>query len=442
MLWATPALHAQTSIQGNILSIDGTNIPVINISVSQVGQRNIFSSYPDVEPEENGSFHIELNEPGYFNLRIDAVFHHSVTIPVLVTNQPEMEMKIRLVPIPYNSGRYFDLPDHLKWTRAKGNFNNYSFQNGYEFNLDDDGAISTYIPVTADTVRYQVRGLTSGPAPLPIADEYRRVDNNQFEALLYNDLPADSILLRYHPDEEWPFRMHRNNSGGNNSLPVRAYLSFAEPENELWVKPLSWSHMFFSNVRFQDLGSSDAVPKEDVDADLESGSMFGEVYLREVLDEIYTYLDNNGLHPQQEIALLISYVHLLNRLERYAEYRELVDGEVVEVFFDPEIIESIPEKVSPAHPMWNRVSYLPSYLFQIGGKTVELEEYLFEIASLQENDFVVRNAVLALIDHKSERYDTLEEMPVYNLILERYGRSNLAQLAQRTFEKSQNSDSD
>lgn len=428
-------LQTQTEISGKILSLDGQTIPNVYISVEEVGNSDIFSEHEDIQTDEEGTYRLMFDTPGYYDIRIDALFHQTVTIPVLVTDQEAMEMDIRLSPLRYRDDTWFHLPHHTKWIRAKGNFNNYSFSSGYEFTLNDDGAITATIPADRDTITVQVRGLSNRPAPLPGADEYRRISGSSFEGLYYTDLPKDSLTLRYHPDEEWPYRMYPYGPESPNSMPVTAFITLPEERDRLWIKPLIWSHRVFNRIRFQQPDEQDMIPDNEVRATILRRGFPVDSHFNEILDDIDNYLNRSDLHHEQRVALLISYVHVLRHMDQAASFMYNSTGEEIEIFFDPEIIAMIPDVVSPAHPMWARVSSLPSYLFKTAGKSEEFENYLLAMSADQSDDFVVRDALLALIEHRANQYDSYREMPEFEVIERRYGRSNLYRMALQTYEK-------
>lgn len=88
--------HAQTEVNGTIVSVNGEPIPLVSIDVSAIGPTNIFTLPEKSYAGENGEFSVTFNEPGIYTLTVRGVFHKSVRIPLVVYEQDQMSMTIYL----------------------------------------------------------------------------------------------------------------------------------------------------------------------------------------------------------------------------------------------------------------------------------------------------------------------------------------------------------
>jgi hypothetical protein len=428
--------QGQSSLSGSIKSAGGETIPLYDITVHREGPSDLFS-HSDAEIHlESEKYYIVFPEPGLYRVQVRAVFHYTVTVPVLVTDQPDMEMHLSILPRAYNDGTWFDEPGYLDWTRIKGNFNDYNYHTGIKMELREDGGISAYVPVTSDTLRYQVRGVSSGASPLPGADEYRLRDDGSFESLKYRDLPSDSVEIRYHP-EEVDFVRHKPDSLQDYEIRQLGYIYFPDPDDGLWIEPLLYGmHMAPRLINRNPEGARSVSPETMIAHQSQSTHRNNPEQLERMLNELAAGAKRQDIHREQRALLLLAYASQLYRKHTMLRFmnRDREEAEKMELFYDPEILGMLPEYVSPAHPGWNRRSQVPSFLAELAGDDERVRDYLMQLVRHHPDDMVVRDAALALIHQDAERFKSVEEMPVYDLILERYGQRQLAWIAKREFE--------
>lgn len=168
----------------------------------------------------------------------------------MIYDQGQINMSIYLVPALYRSGRHFDKQKYLKWIRVYGNFNNYDFFTVESFRANNDGPISAFIK----TIRYQVKGLSNGSDTLPGADDYA-VRGRGFEAVLFNTSEANSIELRYHPEEKRTYNFKKPDGPMPWHVPLRTFLHFTRPTAKFWIEPLQLTG---SNImKFRTLSDSE-----------------------------------------------------------------------------------------------------------------------------------------------------------------------------------------
>lgn len=430
---------AQTVVTGTISSFNSKPIPSVWITVHQSGESDIFSGIDDMQAADDGSYRIDFPAPGIYTITIYSVFHRSVNIPIMVYDQDQIEMDIYLTPKQFTGDRYFHKSEYTDWIRAYGNFNEYDFFTGEKFSQNPDGSISAFIKSDIDTVRYKIRGLTSGPTVLPGADFYDIRDNNTFEAVLINSHSSDSLELRYDPAEEHPYPSFISDGVNQISARLRAIVTF---ENELdyqWIQPLTLMQNVRNRIVMAEGYGFESLPLDVIqDAYSKSYSRYLVTEADEALEYVVEMLSHNGLHPQQRSALYISYLGLLHQQKRWVEYmnRWRPDEGWEEAVIDLEFLLTITEEVHPLHPLWGRNSEAALILLQSSGYHPDVVEYVSEMIRGHENGMVVRHLALDLIEQNAESYDSYEEMPYYRWVVDRYGENNLARRAVLTFRKS------
>lgn len=435
---------AQTSVSGQILSADGSRIPAVDISVEPLTENDLFKSTDGNHPVsgEDGSYRILFEEPGLYEIGIRGVFHRTMNIPILVYDQPEIKMNILMQPKRFDNGEYFENQEYLEWIRVTGNFNDDDFQTGRPFYLNADGSVSAYIPVTSDTLRYQVRGLASGLTAFPLADEYRLREDRTFESLLYTDLPEDSLEIRYEPGEtvSFPFYVPK----GINPLQIilSGYLSFERENDAHWVFPIirirSYHQILYKTDWEQSAGLTEEEQYRHLGMRQNAGQLSGGIF-NEMLKNTTESLDNPDLNPQQHTLLYLAYAGILQR--DHMMYRmEMGFGMQTEEApekpdYDPGIIHALPGQVSPAHPAWSMNPRLPHFLLELTDYEPEYVRYFSEMAKHHPDNDVAENAAFVLLRNAAGKYGSVEEVPVYRIILERFGEGRLARRAHLVFEE-------
>lgn len=453
-------LAAQTHIHGKLLSVDGRTLPKTVISFQRENPGDLFNGYEDVYAESDGSYSLTIREPGLYNITFRGIYHRQIRVPVLVIDQPVIEMDVLLLPIYFDDGRYFENDEYLYWIRVIGNFNNYDFLEGPSFSRNDDGSISAFIPVTSDTVRYQVKGLgvgSSTPLPLPLADEYHIRENRSFESVLYHNVPADSLEIRYMPGETVPFQNMLTYREKREWWNVSGFISFKNRKDRYWTEPV---------YLVRNLGGYFGRPTPIIEQDLASGLTAGEQVdylekyfsevtsdeLMEIKQRVYTALSSPDIHPQQQSMLYLAYAGVLNRVEMrkrklthmQQQMQDTFDGgtseeiedelqRLEEITIDKNILLQIPNQVVPAHPVWNYVQLLPQFLLNVTDGHPDFIDYFMEIIQYHPHEFTIQRVALALIRELAGDFETVEEMEVYKIIVERFGEGDLARRAHETF---------
>ncbi|NBC28221.1 MAG: hypothetical protein GVY08_15265 [Bacteroidetes bacterium] len=432
----------QATVEGTITSMNGEPVPNVVVSTNLRSQATIFNQIRDIVPDKNGHYHVHLEEAGIYTITIHAVFHKPAVLRMIVFDQGPVEMDIRLIPRRYNDGRHFDKRAYTDWIRAYGNFNGYDYFSGQIFESNPDGSIKTTIPAGMDTVRYQVRGITSRPGPLPgeIHTEIR-VDNT-FEGVILPPAGADSLQLRYDPSQADVFPRNIPGAITSRDIDLRYYnalLSFKNPENFYWFKPLylvNRAHVPVALLR-----------RDEPPESARSSKIFDPLYGMSRYSAAAAYrqrinvkktVQTKTLHEQQRSALYIAYLGLLAQEARWNRIRTQPEHQLEQDSAPTvEFLKEITEQVPPRHPMWALNPDAAVQLLTFSHFDREIVRYTERMVRQHEDDMVVRNLVLKLISESADAFDHYEDMPEYRWIVQRYGENNLARKAIVAFVKAQ-----
>lgn len=431
---------AQTVLNGKVLSADGTPITKAQISTITPGVQDIFTERQiRVNVAEDGAYQLNIDRPGIYMLTVRGVFHHTLNIPLMVYDQTAIEMNILMLPKYFNDGRYFGNRDYLEWIRVTGNFNDYDFHSGAQFALNSDGSISAMVPVTSDTMRIQVRRLSYGQGvdAIPPADKYELLPDNSFVSVIYSNLPSDSLEIRYVPGETIPYRRFLPDNRSPNSLTVRGFLTFGNELDRYWSEPLSTMQTNFLQLRVVDYRFSEGIPPLDQIAlqDGEAMSLFDKDW-KSTMEEITDALKNNSLHEQQVNLLLMAYAGVVHRATINRDYliRFGREENPPEVEYDQVIVDRIPDEIMPRHPGWARNGQLPIFLLEQYQFNERWTNYFTDLVRYHNNSDLAAKVSLAIVEGTTEYYLSVDQMPVYQAIQERFGEGNVLRRAEEIFE--------
>ncbi len=431
---------AQTVLKGKVLSADGTPISKAQISTTVPAIQDIFSERQiRVDVADDGSYQLTADHPGIYMLRVRGVFHHTLNIPLLVIDQPEIVMNVLLLPKYFNDGRYFGNSDYLEWIRIMGNFNDYDFHSGKQFSLNSDGSISAMVPVTSDTIRIQVRGLTygQGASAIPPADSYELLPDNTFVSVLYSNLPPDSLEIRYVPGETIPYRRILPGNMRGNIPAIRGFLTYANELDRYWTEPLSTMQTLMVQFRVVDYSFSEGIPPLDQMAFQKSDrrSVF-DIDWNSIMEEITDALKINSLHEQQVNLLLMAYAGVVHRANMNRDHliRFGRDDNPAEIAYDPLIVDRIPDEIVPGHPVWARNGQLPIFLLEQHQFNERWTAYFTELVRYHNNSDLAARVSQAIVGGTAGHYQSVEQMPVYQAIYQRFGEGNVLRRAVEIFE--------
>lgn len=441
LLIAVANASAQTVISGKVLSVDGSLIAKVELSTVTPGVQDIFADRQiKAEVAEDGTFQLQLDQPGIYRLSVKGVFHQTMNIPVLIYDQPSMEMNILMLPKPYKSGRHFENEGYLHWFRVIGNFNNYDFRSGEKFTLNKDGSISATVPVTSDTMRIQVSGISygQGAGAITPADRYELLPDNSFVSVLYKNLPEDSLEIRYKPNESIPYRRVVLEGRSSESLPIDGFLTFRNNYDRYWVEPfISMQAIPFRYGIVDDSFSEGIPPLDQIAFQKGEGESFFDVDWSRSIDTITNALNNSSLHEQQKNLLLIAYVGVVKRanMRRNYLYRGRQNEKPPEFEYDPVIIDRIFEEVEPGHTVWGWSSQLPIFLLELLQFDDRSVAYFTDLVLNHNSDDLAVRASQAIVEGTAQNYTSVDQMPIYQAILQRFGEGNTLMRAEMIFEQ-------
>ena len=426
---------AQTKVNGAILSVNGEPLPIATIDVSATGPANVFTLPDKVYADKHGDFEIIFENPGIYTLSVRGVFHKTLQMPLMIYDQESVSLDIHLLPNSYNSGEYFDRQVYTEWIRAFGNFNDYDFFSGEIFRANNDGSISAFIKTDIDTIRYQVRGITRGVTVLPGTDDYR-VRNDDFEAVLYNTSDADSVELRFNPNEDQPYESALPEGPVSWQVPLSAFIHFHKESDKFWSTPLSRSGAAQLHFRTLSNPARNGVPAEFLKQSMFRSYDFRSTqYMEASRDSVINSLKQDHLHPLQRSALLISYVGLIEMHRTRERYLENIGQQPPKLQIDRDIFNEIYSTVNPGNPVWALNHDAPLILLNETNFSDKAVAYAEQMVRQHSDDMVVRNLVLRLIEKRADEFKDVRNMPYYEWIVKRYGENNLARRAINTFEQ-------
>ncbi|NOZ60606.1 MAG: redoxin domain-containing protein [Calditrichaeota bacterium] len=162
-------LFSQVKINGKVIGADGKP-PVL----AHVHLKNIDLNVGDVLKTEkvnpDGSFEITADEVGAYYLLFTAANHDYAMVPLIVEGKMEpVRLTIKLATLPYK-----EKFDEVKIT---GDWNDFSFKNPETMTPQSDGTFIYERDVEADTLAYQLLGLTKSP---------RSVNGTQSDRYVYD----------------------------------------------------------------------------------------------------------------------------------------------------------------------------------------------------------------------------------------------------------------
>ena len=432
---------AQTIINGKVLSADGSAIVKAEISTAVPGVQDIFAENQiRVEVAEDGAYQLHIDRPGIYNLKVSGVFHHTMNIPVMVYDQPTLEMNILMLPVYFNDGRHFENEDYLQWIRVLGSFNNYDYRSGEPFSLNRDGSISAMVPVTSDTMRIQVSGLSYGQraSAIPPADKYELLSNNSFVSVLYSNLPSDSLEIHYVPNETIPYRGVVPNDRNPNSLMVRGFLTFKNELDRYWVEPLISLSAFSIKYNVLDYSYSEGIPLQDQMSFQNSEvSSYFDMDWNSSIENIIDALKHSSLHEQQANLLLLAYAGVVRRSISRSDHLKRIRGDenIPDVEYDPLIIDRIFDEIEPGHTAWTRGWQLPIFLLEIFQFDERRLSYFTDLVHNHNSDILAERVSEAIVEGTAQNYTSVDQMPVYQAILQRFGEGSVLRRAELMFEQ-------
>jgi len=142
---------ANWQISGKVTGADGKPPALAQVHLINF-QGNFARPFQSVTVGKDGLFQLEVAESGFYRLFVTAANHDHVSIPITNSEARNIELRVQLAPLPYK--------DQFDAVQIIGDWNNFNFKTAENMDKQSDGTFSYERQVTADTVCYQLVGIT------------------------------------------------------------------------------------------------------------------------------------------------------------------------------------------------------------------------------------------------------------------------------------------
>lgn len=201
-LFTSAAVAQPATITGTLTGADGEPLPVAHVHLFSPGGEARAASVP---VGSDGRFTVRADETdGFVVVRFTGLHHRALDLPLYLDAGSDVELTARLATLPLAA----DFPD----VRVRGDFPGA----GRRLHPRPDGTFAGTFATPADTLAYELSGVTAADRLVPGTDWDRLavVDGGAYVAVL--DAPGDSVTITFDPS-----LLPRS-----NALPV---VDFAEP---------------------------------------------------------------------------------------------------------------------------------------------------------------------------------------------------------------------
>jgi len=153
IIFLLPSLSlANMQISGKIIGADGKVPALAHVHLINF-QGNFQQPFQTVTVGKDGQFNLQVSEQGLYRLFVTAVNHEHTTIPLILDAETnDVEIDIQLASLEYK--KQFDLVQIL------GDWNKFGFNDAEEMQKQADGTFIIEREISADTITYQLIGLT------------------------------------------------------------------------------------------------------------------------------------------------------------------------------------------------------------------------------------------------------------------------------------------
>ena len=147
-------LSARTQINGKVTTSEDTAPKLAHIHLYPLGKGIGTDPTRTIQVNSDGTYSLELADPGYYQLVVTGVDHSSVSLPLYVTGK---EKPITLdVALPA-----FDFDRHPEQVQIIGDWNNFDFSHADMMERQKDGTFSFTFKTDKKEIRYQLIGIAS-----------------------------------------------------------------------------------------------------------------------------------------------------------------------------------------------------------------------------------------------------------------------------------------
>ncbi len=145
-------VFAGWQISGKLTGADGKTSALAHVHLINF-QGNYREPIQTMNVGKDGQFRLELSKQGLYRLFVTAASHNYCSIPIIIdTNTKDISLNIQLALLEYK--------DQFDAVQIIGDWNNFNFNNAENMQKQADGTFVYGRDVNADTVSYQLIGLT------------------------------------------------------------------------------------------------------------------------------------------------------------------------------------------------------------------------------------------------------------------------------------------
>jgi len=146
-------LLAGVKISGRIIGADGKPPILGHVHLTNF-QGNVRQPLQTETIDKDGQFEIQISDPGLYRVLITAVNHGNLLIPLILDAEAkEIKIEAQLASLDYK--------DEFDAVQIIGDWNKFGFNTADEMEKQADGTFTYEREVTADTLCYQLLGITN-----------------------------------------------------------------------------------------------------------------------------------------------------------------------------------------------------------------------------------------------------------------------------------------
>ncbi|NOX90418.1 MAG: redoxin domain-containing protein [Calditrichaeota bacterium] len=142
----------QSKLSGKIIGADGKPPVIAHIHIAEAGG-NVYKPLKSVKANPDGTFEIKLPPQKYLTVLVTAPYHQALELPLA------RDSKTQSVELDFQLQSYL-FKDPIGEVKITGDWNNFSFSSALPMQMQSDSTYVFEVKPTADTLAYQLIGLT------------------------------------------------------------------------------------------------------------------------------------------------------------------------------------------------------------------------------------------------------------------------------------------
>lgn len=150
---------AQVTVSGTVLDRNEMPLELAHVHLFAMPEEIGSEPIETIEVAPDGSFTLEVAEPGYYNVAITGVNHQATVTPLILREEDEGEeisMKVMLSPNEFETA--------LQNVRIIGDWNDFDFRTADTMTRTKEGRFVYTFETDQSEVHYQILGITIGSA--------------------------------------------------------------------------------------------------------------------------------------------------------------------------------------------------------------------------------------------------------------------------------------